>query len=81
VRVHLLPFFGDIANTKVLLDVLTGIAWEDDGQIKALHLAKFRDPNKPRVEIEVEPLYDIPAPDAAPFRVQCAASTRSRWAP
>jgi hypothetical protein len=34
-----------------------------------LQITKRYDPKQPRVEIEGEPLYDIPALDAAPFCV------------
>jgi crossover junction endodeoxyribonuclease RusA len=46
----------DIDNIKVLLDALTGIVWDDDGQIADLHITKAYDKAKPRVEMAVEAL-------------------------
>lgn len=44
----------DIDNyNKILLDSLTGIAYEDDSQIERLHIRKFYDKENPRIEIEV----------------------------
>lgn len=43
----------DIDNIKVLLDSLTGIVWEDDGQIVDAHLIKEFDRERPRVELRV----------------------------
>lgn len=43
----------DIDNIKGLLDALTGILWEDDGQIVELHLTKGIDATNPRVEISI----------------------------
>jgi Holliday junction resolvase RusA-like endonuclease len=43
----------DIDNIKGLLDSLTGILWEDDGLIEDLHIRKFRDKARPRVELEL----------------------------
>ncbi len=43
----------DIDNIKVLLDALTGIVWEDDGQIVELHTTKVFDKEKPRVEVTI----------------------------
>lgn len=43
----------DVDNIKVLLDALSGIAWEDDGQIVDLRTRKHVDKERPRVEIEV----------------------------
>jgi Holliday junction resolvase RusA-like endonuclease len=49
----------DVDNIKVLLDALTGIAWEDDGQIVELHTSKAYDKAKPRVELTVS-AYTVP---------------------
>lgn len=43
----------DIDNIKGLLDALTDVVWEDDGQIGDLHIRKFYDKANPRVEMEV----------------------------
>lgn len=43
----------DVDNIKVLLDALTGIVWEDDGQIVDLHITKEFDKKAPRVEMTV----------------------------
>jgi len=45
----------DIDNIKVLLDALSGIVWDDDGQIVDLHIRKHYDKEQPRVELEVSP--------------------------
>ena len=44
----------DVDNIKALLDALTGILWEDDGQIADLHLSKHVDAKKPRVELRCD---------------------------
>lgn len=46
----------DIDNIKALLDALTGIVWEDDGQIVDLHTLKDIDPSDPHTEVRVWPL-------------------------
>jgi crossover junction endodeoxyribonuclease RusA len=47
----------DLDNqNKLVLDALTGIAYEDDSQISALHLFRDLDPTSPRIEIAVTPL-------------------------
>lgn len=43
----------DVDNIKVFLDALTGIVWEDDGQIEDLRIRKDYDKAKPRVEMTV----------------------------
>lgn len=43
----------DIDNIKALLDSMTGILWEDDGQIVELHVAKGYDKGNSRVELSV----------------------------
>lgn len=40
---------------KLILDSLTGIVWEDDNQIAALHILRLADKDKPRAEIIVRP--------------------------
>jgi crossover junction endodeoxyribonuclease RusA len=43
---------GDIdGTTKVLFDALTGLAWDDDGQIVELHIFRRDDKARPRVEV------------------------------
>lgn len=45
---------GDLDNTaKVLFDALNGIAWVDDGQVVEMHLFRFDDKDRPRVEVTV----------------------------
>jgi hypothetical protein len=45
----------DLDNrNKVVLDALTGIAYDDDSQINALHLFRRYDPKRPRIEISVD---------------------------
>lgn len=44
----------DIDNIKALLDALTGVVWEDDGQIIDLNIHKRFDKENPRVEMTVE---------------------------
>jgi len=43
----------DVDNIKTLLDSLTGIVWQDDGQIVDLHLTKSIDRKRPRVEMSI----------------------------
>ena len=44
----------DIDNfSKIILDSLNGIVYEDDGQIEQMTVTKFIDKNNPRAEIEV----------------------------
>lgn len=44
----------DIDNfSKLLLDALTGVVWEDDSQIEELHIKKDFDRSNPRIEIEI----------------------------
>ena len=43
----------DVDNIKSLLDALTGIVWNDDGQIQDLHTKKAVDRTNPRVEMRV----------------------------
>ena len=50
----------DVDNIKALLDALTGIVWEDDGQITDLHTKKFYDPTAPRVELSIEEGANLP---------------------
>lgn len=45
----------DIDNYfKLLFDSLTGIIWEDDGQITELHAQKFIDKENPRIEVVIK---------------------------
>jgi Holliday junction resolvase RusA-like endonuclease len=43
----------DVDNIKGFLDALTGILWEDDGQITDLHITKAYDKKEPRAELAV----------------------------
>ena len=58
---HIRFFFGskrkrDLDNqNKLVLDALTGIAYEDDSQIDELHLYRHYDKSAPRIEIELVP--------------------------
>jgi crossover junction endodeoxyribonuclease RusA len=46
---------GDLDNTlKILFDSLSGIAYEDDSQIIAIHAYRHDDKKKPRVVVTVE---------------------------
>lgn len=48
---------GDLDNAlKVLLDALSGIAYVDDDQVVSLHAFRHDDKERPRVEVEVEPV-------------------------
>jgi Holliday junction resolvase RusA-like endonuclease len=48
---------GDLDNTfKVLLDTLSGHAYDDDGQISELHAYRHDSPQRPRVELVISPL-------------------------
>jgi crossover junction endodeoxyribonuclease RusA len=53
----------DIDNIKALLDALTGIVWEDDGQIVDLHTMKEVDRANPRVELRVWGLEQVDRPE------------------
>jgi len=47
----------DLDNqNKLILDALTGIAWEDDSQVGELHLLRRYDREKPHIEIAVQQL-------------------------
>lgn len=46
----------DVDNIKSLLDAMTGILWNDDGQIQELSIKKGVDTQNSRVEIVVESL-------------------------
>lgn len=67
VRLKIALYWGDrrkhdIDNIKILLDALTGIVWEDDGQVTDLHVTKAYDKENPRVEILLEELKSIHIP-------------------
>jgi hypothetical protein len=49
-----------VDNIKGLLDALTGIVWEDDGQIVDLHTTKFYDPAGAWVELSIETAASLP---------------------
>ena len=61
-QVEVKLFFGDkrirdIDNySKILLDALTGIIWEDDRQIYKMTVEKFIGKEDPRIEITVKKL-------------------------
>lgn len=45
---------ADLDNfNKLLLDSMTGVVYEDDSQIRHLHIERAYDPKKPRIEIEI----------------------------
>jgi Holliday junction resolvase RusA-like endonuclease len=45
---------ADIDNYhKLSVDALTGVVYEDDSQVQALHVEKRYDNNNPRIEIEI----------------------------
>jgi Holliday junction resolvase RusA-like endonuclease len=45
----------DLDNqNKLILDALTGIAYDDDSQIAELHLYRAYDAKRPRIEISLE---------------------------
>lgn len=48
----------DIDGVKGLLDAMTGILWEDDGQIVELHLSKEYDKSHPGVTLSVQTIDD-----------------------
>lgn len=66
------PFLGDVWVTfrwfrprrvgdldgifKVILDGLTGYAYQDDGQVARIYSDRFEDKFHPRVEVEIRPL-------------------------
>ncbi len=46
---------ADLDNfNKLSLDALTGVAYEDDSQIAALHLRRVYDKNRPRLELAIQ---------------------------
>ena len=52
---------GDIDNLlKAPLDALKGYAWDDDAQVIELHVFRFDDKFKPRVEIEIREIINAP---------------------
>ena len=52
-------FFGDLRKrdvdnyNKIVLDVCTGILWEDDSQIQSLLIVKNYDKKNPRIELSL----------------------------
>jgi Holliday junction resolvase RusA-like endonuclease len=62
IEVSITLYFGtkrkaDLDNfNKLSLDALTGIAYEDDSQIAALHLRRAFDKKNPRIEISLSDL-------------------------
>lgn len=46
----------DVDNIKGLLDALTGIVWQDDGQIVELRTRKCVGQDQPRVEMVITPV-------------------------
>lgn len=62
ISVSITLYFGtkrksDLDNfNKLSLDALTGIVYEDDSQIEELHLKRFYDKTRPRIEIAIEPM-------------------------
>ena len=60
VRLYRPRRIGDIDGpVKALFDALNGRAWVDDSQVVELHLARFDDEHRPRVEVE---LSAVPTP-------------------
>jgi len=50
---------GDLDNRiKVVLDTLNGVAWRDDDQITELHMRRFDDKAKPRLEVVILPIVE-----------------------
>jgi len=61
VRVYRPRRAGDLDNTlKAVLDSLTGVAWRDDSQVCRIEADRHEDKARPRVEIEVLALFDVP---------------------
>jgi Holliday junction resolvase RusA-like endonuclease len=59
----------DIDNlTKLVLDALNGVAWEDDTQVRAVHAELFRGRRSPMTRMIVEEMIDgdIDAPEEDP---------------
>jgi crossover junction endodeoxyribonuclease RusA len=62
IEVSITLYFGtkrraDLDNfNKLSLDALTGVAYEDDSQIAALHLRRAYDKDNPRIEISLSEL-------------------------
>ena len=47
---------GDLDNFwKVASDSLNGVAWRDDSQVVEIHLRRFDDKDRPRLEVEILP--------------------------
>jgi crossover junction endodeoxyribonuclease RusA len=59
VELNVLMYFGDErkrdidAYLKIVLDALSGIVYEDDSQIEAMHVYKSVEKSNPRIEIQV----------------------------
>lgn len=59
IELNILQYFGDKrkrdidAYIKILLDAMSGIVYEDDSQIEAMHVYKSVDKENPRVIIQI----------------------------
>jgi Holliday junction resolvase RusA-like endonuclease len=71
IEVSITLYFGtkrraDLDNfNKLSLDALTGIAYEDDSQIVALHLRRAYDKQNPRIEVSLSELRPHPDNNAS----------------
>ncbi len=55
IRFYLKDNRKDLDNLlKATLDILTGIVWKDDRQVKEIHCSKIIDKKCPRIEIEIK---------------------------